>query len=308
MSASRRDIRRALQRLGDADTTAPSPSFVADLERRLMAAPTARPAGTARRFRAVRRGAILGISAALVGSAGAAAVAIVAVRHDDGPPPAIAPTTLPGSVAASPAPAPSPPATVSSPAPVSAPSSEPSTDATPAPIPTSAPVAEPPAVPPLPEPTAAPSTDAPPPVPPSTTAPTPSPAVPASAAPTTTSPAPVTIPAATAVPTAEPIPTPPPTASTEVRVPATLTLDCSAGAGGVTCSWSAAPVAFDHYVVLRSTPGESMGRVFSPSADELSYVDTTAAPGVAYTYLVHALDAGGRSVAHSQPITVACCG
>jgi len=68
------------------------------------------------------------------------------------------------------------------------------------------------------------------------------------------------------------------------------------------------PDGTDHVVVLRSTPSESRGRVLVPAAGDTSIVDSSASPGLVYTYLVHALDAANHSLAHSNPVTVTCCG
>ena len=110
-----------------------------------------------------------------------------------------------------------------------------------------------------------------------------------------------TIPA-TAVPTTEVAPT------TEVRVPATLTLACTPIAGAIECSWGSGPDGTTHYAVLRTEPGVSPGRVFTPEPGATTYVDTLVVPGTTYTYLVHALDDTEHSLAHSGPTSVPCCG
>lgn len=110
-----------------------------------------------------------------------------------------------------------------------------------------------------------------------------------------------TIPA-TAVPTTEVAPT------TEVRVPATLTLACTPIAGAIECSWDPGPDGTTHYAVLRTEPGVSPGRVFTPEPGATTYVDTLVVPGTTYTYLVHALDDTEHSLAHSGPTSVPCCG
>ena len=96
--------------------------------------------------------------------------------------------------------------------------------------------------------------------------------------------------------------------STEVRTPATLDLTCTAGSGAITCTWSTGPDGTDHYALLRSTPSEQRGHVFFPAPGETSFVDTTPVAGQPYTYLVHALDSSGHSLAHSTFAQVMCCG
>ena len=98
------------------------------------------------------------------------------------------------------------------------------------------------------------------------------------------------------------------TPSTEVRVPATLTLACAPVAAAIECSWDAGPDGTTHYAVLRTEPGVSQGRVFTPQPGATSYIDTLVVPGTTYTYLVHALDDTERSLAHSAPASAPCCG
>ena len=98
------------------------------------------------------------------------------------------------------------------------------------------------------------------------------------------------------------------TPSTEVRVPATLTLACTPVAAAIECRWDAGPDRTTHYAVLRTEPGASQGRVFTPEPGATSYIDTLVVPGTTYTYLVHALDDTERSLAHSAPASAPCCG
>jgi hypothetical protein len=85
-------------------------------------------------------------------------------------------------------------------------------------------------------------------------------------------------------------------------------LDCTAVGGGIQCTWGAVPDGTDHVVILRSTPAETRGRVLFPAAGASSMTDSTAVSGVTYTYLVHAEDSASHSVAHSNAVTVSCCG
>ena len=107
---------------------------------------------------------------------------------------------------------------------------------------------------------------------------------------------------ATAVPTTEVAPT------TEVHVAATLSMACTPSAGAIECGWDPGPDGTTHYAVLRTEPGVSPGRVFTPESGATTYVDTLVVPGTTYTYLVHALDNTGRSLAHSGPTSAPCCG
>jgi hypothetical protein len=98
------------------------------------------------------------------------------------------------------------------------------------------------------------------------------------------------------------------TTSTEVRVAATLTLTCVPATAATSCSWDAGPNGTVTYALLRTEPGGSAGRVFTPEPGSTTYVDTLVVAGITYTYLVHALDAGGHSLAHSGPVSTPCCG
>lgn len=116
-----------------------------------------------------------------------------------------------------------------------------------------------------------------------------------------------TVPATTST-VAATIATTVPPETTEVRVPATLTLACTPIAGAIECSWDPGPDSATHYAVLRTEPGVSPGRVFTPEPGATTYVDTLVVPGTTYTYLVHALDDTEHSLAHSGPTSAPCCG
>lgn len=74
------------------------------------------------------------------------------------------------------------------------------------------------------------------------------------------------------------------------------------------CSWTPGPAGTDRYVVLKSSPGETRGRVITPDPGTVTVLDTAVVTGTSYTYLVHALDASGVSLAHSNAVLVSCCG
>jgi fibronectin type 3 domain-containing protein len=93
-----------------------------------------------------------------------------------------------------------------------------------------------------------------------------------------------------------------------VRIAATLTLTCAPATTTIDCSWDAGPDGTTHYVVLRTDPTSTNGRVFTPEPGATSYVDTLVVAGTAYTYLVHALDSTEHSLAHSDRVAVPCCG
>ena len=97
------------------------------------------------------------------------------------------------------------------------------------------------------------------------------------------------------------------TTSTEVRTPATLTLTCVPATGAVSCSWDAGPDGTTHYALLRTDSASSVGRVFTPEPGATTYLDTLVVAGTTYRYLVHALDAGEHSLAHSDGVSIACC-
>lgn len=110
----------------------------------------------------------------------------------------------------------------------------------------------------------------------------------------------------TVAPTTVPATAAPP--STEVRVPATLTLACTPAGAAISCSWDAGPAGTTHYALLRTDSASSQGRVFTPEPGSTTYIDTLVAPGTTYVYLVHALDDTEHSVAHSDSTPTACCG
>ncbi len=94
--------------------------------------------------------------------------------------------------------------------------------------------------------------------------------------------------------------------------PEAISLSCTRSSEQVTitCTWSASPNAdHDHYVVLRTHDGDPNGRAFFPGAGALSYTDTmVTAGGAGYSYLVDSLRADGSVSAHSNRVTVYCCG
>jgi hypothetical protein len=293
MKISRQSLTETLEAHGSIEPPAPNPAFVDALERRLVALdlnePTV-PSNVHPFRRRLSRGAAIGVAAALVGSAAAAAVAIVAVRHDD--PPTIVTPVAPTDPAMSTTPTVT---TASSPTTALPPTTVPPTTvpattqpATTVPTVTAATVVI--------EPITVPTTEVATTVPETTTT-----------MPTTTQPAITEPPTTVAVTVVVPV-TEPPTTSTEVHTPATLGLDCVLDTISVTCTWTAGPDGTARYVLLRSTPSETKGRVLSPEPGALSFTDSTVVAGNTYTYLVHALDANDASLAHSAPITLACCG
>ena len=87
-----------------------------------------------------------------------------------------------------------------------------------------------------------------------------------------------------------------------------MDLACTAATGAITCTWSAVPDGTDHVILLRSTPADARGRVLMPAPGATSFVDFNVTAGQPYTYLVHAMDAGGQSLAHSTFAQLTCCG
>lgn len=64
-----------------------------------------------------------------------------------------------------------------------------------------------------------------------------------------------------------------------------LKLDCSVSQGVVLCSWTSITLPNgDFYALLRT--GDGQGRAFLPSGGGAAWSDSTAQPGVTYTYLV----------------------
>ena len=101
------------------------------------------------------------------------------------------------------------------------------------------------------------------------------------------------------------VPTPESTSTTEVHVPATLGIGCVLDGSNIRCTWTQGPVGTDHYLVLRSRPGGVDGRVFTPIAGQLTYADSQIVSGDSFNYLIHAFDAAGHSLAHSDVFPVA---
>jgi hypothetical protein len=97
------------------------------------------------------------------------------------------------------------------------------------------------------------------------------------------------------------------TNTTEVKVPATIALSCSADGSAVHCSWTGAPAGMARYAVLRSQPGTGAGRVYFVPAGTMTWTDPIASKGTTATYLVHALDAHDASSGHSNAVSVPCC-
>jgi hypothetical protein len=116
-----------------------------------------------------------------------------------------------------------------------------------------------------------------------------------------------TAPVTTAPVTTAPVTTAPATTTTEVKVPATITLACSVVGSTVHCSWSGGPAGLDHYGVLRSQPNTGNGRVYFVPAGTTTWTDPLATSGTTATYLVHAFDAHNVSLGHSNAVSVPCC-
>ncbi len=277
---SRRSLRHSMRELAATETPTVDAAFTTRLEQHLRSlSQTASPAVTGSNVRSfpkrASRAVVLGLVGATLTAAGAAAVAVVVVTHNaDAPRPAtttvVVTTTTPTTT------------TVDS-------STTSTTSTTTSTTTTMSPTTLVIVVPP----TSVAAT---------TTSTTP---------PTTTS----TIAATTEPPTTVTVAPPPPattiavepTSSTEVHPAATIALTCAVDAGTVSCSWTPSQVTPDHYLVLRSTPSETRGRVLTPDPGVFSITDTQATDGIAYTYLIQALDAGNHSVAHSNAVVVQCC-
>lgn len=300
MRIARATVRNALRAQARVETPAPSDSFVDALERRLRSLDlsAASVSSTTRQLRrSVSRGMVIGLAAAVAGGVSAAAVAIVA-GHSNDPPPIVTDTPVvtdtpivtdrtsidvPATTVSGPTSTPEPQSATTTTAPIGIDQTTPaSTTAVPA-APTESIVAAPPA------PTTQPPVQ--PPVQPPTEAPVTVAESIAPRAPETTAPMEAT-----------------PTSSTEVHTPATLGLDCTVDSSSVRCDWTPGPAGTDHYVVLRSSPAEARGRVLNPDPGTTTLIDVGVVPANTYTYLVHALDANGVSLAHSTPVGVACCG
>ena len=288
MRISRRSLRAALRQQARIETPPPSDSFVDSLEQRLRSldlAPAPASSNVRQLRRGLSRGAAIGVVAALASGAAAAAVAIVNSRHDDPAPVVTAPTDAPTTTTPASSTTASPTSVVGTTLPATTVSTMPPSTIVPATLPVDAATTVPPA-------TEAATTAPPPPTELPTTA-----APPITAVETTLPPPPATAPPEVAT-----------TSSTEVHVPATMGLECAVDATSITCSWTPGPDGTDHYVILRSSPSEARGRVLNPDPGATTFVDIGVVPGNTYTYLVHALDAGEHSLAHSTPVTLPCCG
>ena len=301
MTINRRRLVETLNAMGAAAPPPPDTEFVRALEERLIALQTRGPEvrvveGRSRR-RAPLRMALL--AAGLVAASGAAAlVAPPVVRHIRSalrrsvptPPSSTRPPLLPASV---------PSSTVSIAEPV------PDTTFMSATTPTM-PDTPPDTQPGIPTATIAPTTP-PPPTPQAeptlTVGPTTS---------TTTS----TTPTTTTTSTTTTSTTPTTTTSTTTLLPTStvlagerriavpiLPMSCaSLPSAGVRCTWSPLPPGATGRI-LRSIPGGSVGRVFSPPTDARSYLDTTAGPGT-YGYRIQALGVDGQIVAQSELVAI----
>lgn len=77
----------------------------------------------------------------------------------------------------------------------------------------------------------------------------------------------------------------------------------------VTCKWSRSEApAFGAYRMWRKAEGAERAALATiPDRDTTSYVDRTAHSGTTYTYAVEVLDHEGRTITHSEPVTVRCC-
>ncbi len=123
------------------------------------------------------------------------------------------------------------------------------------------------------------------------------------AAPSTTDLSP-SVPGTTSLPDTTTMPDNPASTTTEVHVPATLGISCVPDGSNVKCTWTPGPAGTDHYLVLRSRPGGVDGRALTPIAGQLTYADTQIVSGDSFSYLIHAFDAAGHSLAHSEPYSV----
>jgi hypothetical protein len=265
----RDDLEAALRANGSAKVPEPDTSFVDGLERRLMVADRSNVVPMARRTRRIGAAAVVTATVVFAGAAAAAGVAITHPFRHDAP---VQVNTTMSTVAISSAPTTtvvSAPVVVDTTAPLGV-----VTSTIVEPSPTSTAV------------TVSPSTTRAV-VPQTTLAPT-------SAPPTTLS--------RTTTTTVRPS-----TTTTEVKVPATITLSCSADGSAVHCSWAGLPAGTDRYVVLRSQPNGGTGRAYFVPVGTTTWTDPIATTGTTATYLVHALDAKGASLGHSNAVSVPCC-
>lgn len=299
------ELADALRALAAAPAPEPDPRFVDGLERALVGdalAPVRRLAPRHpgdRRLAARRRllpvgGATIAVSAIFV--VGAAAAGVAATRaivsspsHPDRDRPPATDTAPPSTDEPSGSAVKAVPSTAAPATDVEV--TDPTSTVQPPPVTSAAPTTEPAPTTPT---TSPPATTTPPP-PTSTTAPAPATTAVATTVPATTP--------STAVPASTEAPT-----TTEVRTPASMTLSCRPEPAGVGCTWSAGPDGTVGYVVLRGDPAGGPGRVLTPPAGATSFLDTSAVAGSTYLYLVHASDASGTFVAHTNLVTVTCCG
>jgi len=99
------------------------------------------------------------------------------------------------------------------------------------------------------------------------------------------------------------------TTNAETPTPATLTLACAPGGPtSIVCEWSARTAGdFAGYRILRSTPGGTVGRVFSTGPGDHTLTDDSTTAGTSYVYVVQAINAAGAVLEHTPLVTVACC-
>jgi len=300
--STRRDLDDALQAWGDEPGPAPDPAFLARLEQRLRHGDGAveievdlQPTGRVVPLR--RRVGIAGVAAVAVAAVATAAAALgtFAPEHGVRVDPGADPTdvTLPVGPSTS---TPTVTVTVSSSTTVVAVTTA---TAAPAPVASTTTVADPTttagAV------TAAEvTTRATVPPAPATTRPTIAP----TSAPTTAPP--VTDPPTTVPPVTTVAPT-----TTEVHPVTTFSVTCAYAVvdtrPAIVCEWTEPPGGAASYRILRGDQQASVGRVLSPTPGTRRYVDHDIVSGHTYTYLVHALDAGGTRTGQSNLVAVACC-
>jgi len=108
----------------------------------------------------------------------------------------------------------------------------------------------------------------------------------------------------TVAPTAPPTTAPP---TTEVHTAPVMTITCSSDGTAVQCSWTAGPAGTAKYLVLRSQPSAGQGRAYTVDAGTTTWTDPLGTPGTTATYLVHAFDANGVDLGHSNAVSVGCC-
>lgn len=117
---------------------------------------------------------------------------------------------------------------------------------------------------------------------------------------TTTAPPPAT----TAAPTTTRATEPPPTI--------TFAVTCAVGVvdarPAIVCEWTEPSGGAASYRILRGDQQASVGRVLTPSpANARRYVDHDVVAGHTYSFLIHALDANGTKTGQSNLVVVACC-